>query len=187
MNPGAYGHYYTPKDTARRLTRIARKKGFRNVRVSGNEPTIAREHLLEVLEMVPFEMLFILETNGILIGHDRTYAQDLARFENLHVRVSIKGTNEKEFSRLTGAHPEGFGLQLRALENLRREAVSTHPAVMASFSTHDDIDALRRRLFQIDPDFKNIELEELTLYGDVEKRLQQASTKYQTADDPHKK
>ena len=186
-NPGAYGHFYTPKDVARRLTRIARKKGFRNVRVSGNEPTIARKHLLEVLEMVPFEMLFILETNGILIGHDRTYAQDLARFENIHVRVSIKGTNEKEFSRLTGAHPEGFGLQLKALENLRREAVSSHPALMTSFSTPDDIEALRRQLFQIDSVFKDVELEELALYGDVEKRLQQASAKYQTADDPHKK
>ena len=84
---------------------------------------------------------------------------------------------------MTGAHPEGFGLQLTALENLRREAVSTHPAVMASFSTHDDIDALRRQLFQIDPDFKDIEFEELTLYGDVEKRLKQASVTHGTTGD----
>lgn len=185
-NPGAYGHFYTPKDVARRLVRMARKKRFKKLRVSGNEPTIARKHLLTVLEMVPFDMLFILETNGLLIGQDRTYAQDLARFENLHVRVSIKGTNEKEFSRLTGAEPKGFDLQLKALENLRREAVNAHPALMASFSTPDNIDALRRQLFQIDPDFKDIEIEELTLYGDVEKRLKQASAIYRTADDPQK-
>jgi uncharacterized Fe-S cluster-containing radical SAM superfamily protein len=33
--------------------------------ISGNEPTIAREHLLKVLEMVPFDMHFILETNEL--------------------------------------------------------------------------------------------------------------------------
>jgi uncharacterized Fe-S cluster-containing radical SAM superfamily protein len=180
-NPKAHGHFYTPKDVAQKLTRIARKKRFKRVRVSGNEPTLAREHLLKIIEMVPFDLLFILETNGILIGHDRTYAEELSRFENLYVRVSIKGTNEEEFSRLTGAEPEGFGLQLKALENLRREAVKTHPAVMASFSIPNNIDALRRHLFQIDPNFKDIEIEELTLYGDVEKRLQKASVTYRTA------
>ncbi len=183
MNPGAYGHFYTPKDVARRLTLVARKKHFKNVRISGNEPTVAREHLLRVLEMVPFDMFFILETNGILIGHDRTYAEDLSRFENLYVRVSIKGTNEEEFSKLTGAEPQGFRLQLKALENLRRKAVKTHPAVMTSFSAPDNIDALRRQLFQIDPEFKDVEIEELTLYGDVEKRLQQASISYRTSCD----
>ena len=187
MNPKAYGHFYAPKDIARRLTLVARKKRFKNIRISGNEPTLAREHLLKVLEMVPFDMLFILETNGILIGHDRTYAEDLSRFDNLYVRVSIKGTNEEEFSRLTGAEPQGFRLQLKALENLRREAVKTHPAVMASFSTTDNIDALRRRLIQIDFDYKDLEIEELTLYGDVEKRLQKTSVTYRTAYQPQRK
>jgi len=184
MNPKAYGHFYTPKDVARRLTRIARKKRFKKVRVSGNEPTIAREHLLKVIEIVPFDILFILETNGILIGHDRTYAEDLSRFENLYVRVSIKGTNEQEFSCMTGAEPEGFALQLKALENLRRQKVKVHPAVMASFSPQQNIDALQRQLSQIDPSFKDIEIEELMLYGKVEKRLQQASITYRSAYHP---
>jgi uncharacterized Fe-S cluster-containing radical SAM superfamily protein len=184
MNPKAYGHFYTPKDVARRLTGIARKKRFKKIRVSGNEPTLAREHLLKVLEMVPFNLLFILETNGILIGHDQTYAEDLSRFENLCVRVSIKGTNEQEFSRLTGAEPGGFGLQLKALENLRRQGVQVHPAVMASFSPQENINALQRQLSHIDPSFKDIEIEELMLYGKVENRLQQAGIRFRSAYHP---
>jgi uncharacterized Fe-S cluster-containing radical SAM superfamily protein len=50
-------------------------KGFQHICISGNEPTIAREHLLGVLALIPGAIRFILETNGILIGHDNTYAK----------------------------------------------------------------------------------------------------------------
>ena len=180
IKPGVYGHFYSPKDVARRITRIARKKQFKKMRLSGNEPTIAREHLLKVLELIPFDIYFILETNGILIGHDATYATDLARFENLYVRVSIKGTNKEEFSKLTGAESAGFDLQLKALENLQRAGVMAHPALMASFSPNENIQALQTQLSQINPSFRDIEIEELILYGDVEKRLRQANINYKT-------
>ena len=121
-----------------------------------NEPTIARNHLIKVLEQIPGQFLFILETNGILIGHDKTYADDLARFENLYVRVSFKGANEEEFSALTGAEPAGFELQIKALESLYRAGVRVHPAVMASFSTFDHVLALKKRLGKIDPEFKGM-------------------------------
>jgi uncharacterized Fe-S cluster-containing radical SAM superfamily protein len=49
-----------------------------------------------------------LETNGILIGEDATYAQELALYPFLHVRVSLKGCTEEEFARLTGADPSGL-------------------------------------------------------------------------------
>ena len=100
VNPEHYGSFYSPRQVAANLTGIARKKRFRQLRISGNEPTIARDHLLEVLNLVPEDLLFILETNGIMIGHDRTYAEDLARHENMYVRVSFKGSNENEFSLL---------------------------------------------------------------------------------------
>jgi len=34
------------------------------------------------------------------------------------VRVSLKGTTEEEFGRLTGAQPGFFRLQIQAVENL---------------------------------------------------------------------
>jgi uncharacterized Fe-S cluster-containing radical SAM superfamily protein len=158
-----------------KLTNIALKKGFHQIRISGNEPTIARVHLIKVLELLPQNLLFILETNGILLGHDASYAEELARFANLYVRVSLKGCNEAEFSALSGASPDGFDLQVQALENLVRVGVKTHPAVMISFSTPDTTAALRKRLRAIDPNFENIEVEELALYGDVEDRLEKAN------------
>lgn len=181
VRPEHYGRFYSPRQVAEKLTGIIRKKGFRQARISGNEPTIAREHLLKVLELVPKDILFILETNGILIGWDKTYAEDLAKYKNIYVRISLKGCNEEEFSTLTGAEPKGFDLQLQALENLSRVGVKTHPAVMVSFSPPENVKALRTRLGRIDPKFEKIEIEELVLYGNVEKRLKKAKIEYGTA------
>ena len=178
IQPEQSGRFYSPNEVARTLTVIARKKGFRQMRISGNEPTIGRNHLIKVLEFVPKDILFILETNGILIGQDETYADDLARHENLYVRVSLKGCNEEEFSKLTGAHPQGFALQLKALENLSRAGVNVHPAVMVSFSPAGAVEALRTRLGKIDRAFQDIEVEELAFWGDVEKRLIKAKIEY---------
>jgi uncharacterized Fe-S cluster-containing radical SAM superfamily protein len=178
MRPGRYGKLYSPQQVAGKLITIAQKKRFRQVRISGNEPTIARDHLVQVLEQIPGNIRFILETNGILTGHDPTYARDLSRFGNLYVRVSIKGTGEAEFSRLTGAEPSSFGLQLAALENLVRFNVTTHPAVMVSFSSPENINAFRKRLKQIHEDFEDFEVEELVLYLTVEERLLKAGLPY---------
>jgi len=179
--PGAFGRFYSPEQVAKKLLSICRRKGFWQVRISGNEPTIAREHLLEVLRRIPEEVHFILETNGILIGHDPGYAEALAPFANLHVRVSLKGSTEEEFSRLTGALPAGFALQEKALEHLAAAGVSAHPAVMISFSSDADIDALRRRLARIRPHFAEFEVEELALYGDVDERLERVGIAYHSA------
>jgi uncharacterized Fe-S cluster-containing radical SAM superfamily protein len=181
VRPSAYGRFFSPEAVAGKLVNIARKKGFDQVRISGNEPTISREHLLKVIEGIPGNIVFILETNGILIGHDETYAADLATFKNLYVRVSFKGATKEEFSALTGSSPEGFSLQLKALENLHRARVQVQPAVMVSFSPPDNIRAFQKRLGAIAPAFEHIEIEELVLYRDVEKRLQKANIRYNTA------
>jgi len=170
-NPGKVGYSCTPDEVAGKLVKIARNKGFRRIRISGNEPTIAREHLLKVLALVPGDIQFILETNGILIGHDNTYANDLSRFKNLYVRVSLKGTNEKEFSSLTGANPTGFEFQLNALTNLYQAGVKAHAAVMAGFSSQENVKALQERLGKINRVFEKIEIEELLPYGGAMSRL----------------
>ncbi len=169
--PEIVGTFYTPRDVARRLIGIAKAKKLTRLRISGNEPTLCREHLLKVLELIPQEYLFLLETNGILIGNDETYAQELARFPSIHVRVSLKGTCEEEFSLLTGAQPGAFKLQLKALEHLAACGVAVHPACMVSFSTEDRIKALRTRLAAIHPSFVDFEEEEVILYPAVEERL----------------
>lgn len=163
---------------------IAGKKHLRQLRISGNEPTLARGHLVRVLELIGERRSFILETNGILIGADEGYAKELSRFENLYVMVSLKGTREEEFSMLTGAVPEGFGLQLKALENLLRYGIKAHPAYMISFSPPENIIGLRRRLKATHPSFEDFETEELILYPGIEERLKKMNIGFFTACTP---
>jgi uncharacterized Fe-S cluster-containing radical SAM superfamily protein len=178
------GEFHSPEQVARKLVTIARKRRFQQVRISGNEPTIGKKHLIGVLKALPRDVLFILETNGILIGYDNSYAEELAHFENLYVRVSLKGATEQEFVTLTGAKSEGFGLQLKALENLHGAGVDTQPAVMVSFSTPKNLSSLRKRLGWISKHFENFETEELVLYGDVEDRLRRAKIDFDVAHRP---
>src|SRR4030042_1516892 len=72
------------------ILKILQEKGIRQVRFSGGEPTIGRGHLLQILkELRNKRVRFILETNGILIGEDETYAQELALYPFIPVRVSL--------------------------------------------------------------------------------------------------
>lgn len=172
--PENIGRFYSPEEVAKQLISIARKKGFRQIRVSGNEPTLNRHHLLKLISLIPKDFQFILETNGILIGSDPSYAKELSQFSNLYVRVSLKGTSNSIFTRLTHAKPEGFDFQLRALENLVQEGIDCFPAVIADFSPPEDILNLRNRLETIRPDFYDFEREELILYPFVQENLQRA-------------
>ena len=186
IKPDRFGKYYTPEDVARRLVLTARSKRYNQIRISGNEPTICRGHLISVLELIPKDFLFILETNGILIGNEERYAEDLSRFPNVYVRVSLKGACEEEFSKLTGALPEGFQLQLKALEHLMKYKVNIHPACMISFSSRDNIRNLRKRLRAINPAFEDFEVEELILYPAVAARLKRLKTDFMTGHKPDK-
>ncbi|MEM0345608.1 MAG: radical SAM protein [Thermofilaceae archaeon] len=175
-NPRGAGFWCTPEEVAGRLRGIAERRGYSQVRISGNEPTLCREHLLEVLGLLEgSRLLFILETNGILIGHDSSYARDLSRFSNVHVRVSIKGASAEEFHRLTGAKPEAFELQLKALEHLLDYGVSAHPAAMLSFSEPQSVERLKARLAEIDESLvREFEEEYVFLYPHVVAQLRRA-------------
>ncbi len=182
--PSEIGQFYTAEDVARKLLAIARKKRYKRLRISGGEPTLDRSHLEKVLELIPEDYEFILETNGILIGHGPAYAEMLSRFKNLYVRVCLKGACEEEFSFLTRAVPEAFQLQLEALRNLVHYGVQTHPACMISFSSDENIMALRARLKAIHPAFEEFEVEELVLYSNVKERLDRLGIGYRKAYTP---
>jgi uncharacterized Fe-S cluster-containing radical SAM superfamily protein len=163
------GGFYSPEQVADRLHQIASNKGYSRVRVSGGEPTIGRQHLIMLLENLNPEYLFILETNGILLGADRSYVKKLARFPNIHVRVCLKGCNSDEFSMLTGAE-QGFDYQLKALENLRDEKISFN---MALVSLSKDRQQLFNKLIEMNLRDIMVEEEEIKLYPSVLKRLSQ--------------
>jgi len=187
--PSEVGTFYSSSDVAHRLLSIAERKSFNQLRVSGGEPTIGRRHLLQLLDELVLSRgyKFILETNGILIGSDSSYSEDLSRYRFLHIRVSLKGCNEDEFVRLTGAKPEGFDLQLKALQNMVKAGVKCHAAVMASFSTEESYRNLIERLGRINLSLaQEVEIEELILYGNVAERLKRYGLQYHNSHLPGK-
>jgi len=183
FKPAVVGEFYSPETVAETLADMAEKRGLTQLRVSGGEPTIGKRHLLQLLGNLENRQLsFILETNGILIGHDIDYANDLAKYPFIHVRVSLKGCNEKEFTMLTDAKPEGFRLQLKALENLMKAGVECHPAVMASFSQENSLRQFVQRLGSISQRLvDNLETEELILYPKVKRKVLQYGLKWFSA------
>lgn len=185
-NMGRYGKFYAPKEVFMRLINIAAKRNYMQLRISGGEPTISRKHLLQLLELISStNYLFILETNGILIGAYKDYARDLSKYSNIHVRVSLKGCTPEEFTLLTGAKPGAFELQLKALKNLLDYNVSAHPAVMLSFSSRENFRKLIEELESIDRRLvDDLESEYVFLYPHVIESLRKFGLKPKTAYSP---
>jgi uncharacterized Fe-S cluster-containing radical SAM superfamily protein len=131
--PEAHGRFYTPQQVFQILVQKARTKRVNQLRISGGEPTLCRRHLLEVLEQVKdTKYLFMLETNGILLGHHAEYAKQLERFSgNLHVRVSLKAGFADGFQKRTGAKREFFQLPFSAVKNLMQTKLDFHVACMS--------------------------------------------------------
>jgi uncharacterized Fe-S cluster-containing radical SAM superfamily protein len=161
------GKFYTSKQVVESLYSTSREKGYSKVRISGGEPTIGRKHLIEILRMIDSKLLFILETNGLLLGYNKNYVEELSSFKNIHIRVCLKGSNAKEFQILTGAK-NGFEYQMKALEYLRDEKVNFNIAIV---SVTSDKQKLFQHFIEMGLDDVMIEHEEIKLYPMVRKRL----------------
>ena len=186
--PAEVGKFYTPDEFAHRLVALAKKRGLRQLRISGGEPTIGKSHLLQLLDHLEKEdCRFILETNGIPIAYDESYAKELSKYDFVHARVSLKGCSGEEFSMLTGAKSEGFKLQLKSLEKLIEADVSCHPSIMASFSPRKNLNALIKRLESMGSELAmELEIEDLILYSHVINRIQKYGLKYYSVYEPER-
>ena len=178
--PETRGAFKSPAEAFHELNRVARKARVDQLRISGAEPTLGKAHLLGLLERVersPFR-LFILETNGILIGADPHYAREIARFEKVHTRVSLKAGTPGSFTRRTGATPESFELPFTAIENLLEAGASFHVASMTAdrrIVTKEERQTLVARLAAIHPALvRNLEEEVIDAYHTTLERLRHA-------------
>jgi uncharacterized Fe-S cluster-containing radical SAM superfamily protein len=163
------GEFYSSEEVADTLHSIADKKGYHQVRISGGEPTIGKQHLIEILETLKPTYLFILETNGMLLGCDKKYVEDLSVFENLHVRVCLKGADSEEFTLLTGAET-GFEYQLTALRYLRDTHMNFNIALVSV--RQEKKQNFFKKLVEMNLEKVMIEEEEIKLYPMVRNRLQ---------------
>ena len=85
--PQKTGRFYTPRQVFNGLAKSARKHGHTIISASASEGTIGREHLMELLNLVEkSEFVYVLETNGMILGNDAEYAQALAKYTRLDQR-----------------------------------------------------------------------------------------------------
>jgi uncharacterized Fe-S cluster-containing radical SAM superfamily protein len=166
--------FLSPNTVATELMKIVNEKGFAKVRISGGEPTLAWDHLMAILDiMQKYDVTFILETNGVLLGADPKRINNLEKWKNnLHVRLSIKGGTPSKFAKITSSNHEGFNFQMNALKELVNSEIECHPAIMLDFLTKDDFANLRDSLGKIDSRLESeLEFERLFLYKHVVNRI----------------
>lgn len=187
--PEKFGTFYSPQWVARELFNAAERgitspgwERFRHMKVdklrlSGCEPTLGKEHLLSTLaDVAPSRYpIFILETNGIILGSDRDYVKRLAQFaDKLYVRVSFKAATPEGFTGRTGALGDYYELPFKALKYLldegihARAAAMTDPGVMPKEERH----ILIKKLREIDPGMaRDLEEEQVDRYETTINRI----------------
>ncbi len=189
--PEIFGEFYSPQKAAEMLFKAAehgitysnhwRKliPKINKLRLSGCEPTIGKEHLLSLLQFVKESKypLFILETNGIILGNDKDYVERLSEFKGkLYVRVSIKAATPESFTQRTGASGEFYRLPFQALKNLLDKGIYARAAAMTDnrIMPKEERQTLIQMLDKIDPKAnyaKTLEEEVIDPYDTTIKRL----------------
>jgi uncharacterized Fe-S cluster-containing radical SAM superfamily protein len=187
--PERFGKFYSPQKISQALFNAAERgitslgwERFRGMkidklRLSGCEPTLGKTHLLSTLEHVAESKypLFILETNGILLGSDRDYVKQLARFaEKLYVRVSLKAATPEGFTQRTGAVGDFYDLPFKALTYLFEEGIFSRAAAMTDpeVMPQEERKILIKKLGTIDPMLgRELEEEQIDVYETTISRL----------------
>jgi len=178
--PEKYGSFRSPDEVFDELSHMARRKKVDQLRISGAEPTLCKSHLLDLLRLVERSTfrLFILETNGILLGADSEYAREIARFKKVHTRVALKAGTPEAFTKKTGAKPEIFKLPFQGIRSLLSAGASCHVAAMSAdsrFMTEQEREDLFELLEAIHPALlQNLEEEIVTPYPVARERLRHA-------------
>lgn len=172
--------FYSPQEVFDRLYDIVKANPpIDKMRISGGEPTLGKEHLLEVIELCEKSdcKMFVLETNGILLGQDNDLLKELKKFKKLYVRLALKAGTPESFSRITGVIPEAFDYPFEAIKRLRETNIYFSVASMCGdprFMTPYERVSLLTKLGQIDPNLVlNLEEETVFLYPSTMKRLNQ--------------
>lgn len=178
--PEEYGRFYTAEEAFNKLREAAHRYRVSKLRISGAEPTLGKDHLLALLKLVEESEfpLFILETNGMLLGVDKDYVKKVSKFSKVHVRVSLKAGTPEAFTRKTGATPESFEIPFKAIENLLDYGVSFHVAAMSGdpriMPPHERV-SLIKKLLSIDAKLAlNLEEEVVDPYETTLARLKYA-------------
>jgi len=157
------GEFCSAAEVISRLRAEADRTGIRNFRISGAEPILGEmsaRHLADVLGVFPGR--FIVETNGIILGHNPRLL-DLLLPHSPYIRLTIKGHSPARFQEITGGCGSAFQYQVAAARELRRRGSTFRIAAMAGAVDSHALD----KLF---PE-EEIEWEEFRNFGNAARNL----------------
>ncbi len=105
--------------------RVVLKKGYRIgvIRITGNEPSLQWDHVVEVLRLINSSKLreckVIIETNGVAFGMGKVNYMGLDELEvEIDIDVSFKGVNYDQFEWLSSVRREFFRYQIEGFVRL---------------------------------------------------------------------
>jgi uncharacterized Fe-S cluster-containing radical SAM superfamily protein len=153
LYPQRFDKFYSAQEVSSRLLKIAHQRSFHLFRITGSEPVLGEnsfQHLLKVITHIFREKprsIFILETNGFFLGYRKELIEKL-KFQNLWIRIALKGTDEDTFQNITGAKKEFFLYPIIALKELEKQGIKAWPAIMEDLFTENEIERLKRLLHE---------------------------------------
>ncbi|MDY6777627.1 MAG: radical SAM protein [Candidatus Nanohaloarchaea archaeon] len=167
------GRLYRPEKVAERLETLAADNDSTLVRLSGMEPIMGDDHLLQLTQHLSDTYQLRIDTNGMLLSDGFAAAlQD--RHDDLRIRLSFKGVDPDTFSRLAQVEPEQFQRQIDAFQSCIEHGITIQP-VLAGVYSDEDGEKLEQRLAEIDQDAASrLFIEELRLCPENHERLKEA-------------
>jgi len=172
--------FASPEECFRDLKNIAEENDLESVRLSGGEPTLNKEHLLQTIDFFSDTKYdYIFETNGILL--DEEYVDDLSDFkDDIYVYFSLKGNDPETFERLTDKDCKYWEEQLNSIKLLTEEGFRLGLNVMSDFISKKEMLFLMEKLRTIDPLLPfGIDIKKTSIFPHVEERLNERGIKYQ--------
>lgn len=134
------GTFRSPEYVAKKLNSMPDKHredwNRRYMRTGGCEPVLGEKslsHLIEVLKLLECEK-FLLETNGMMLGHDLSFFDRLEPFKDiLLVRITAKAHNPERFEKITGVYQKYFWNPIKAIHEAGARGFDCELAYMPDF------------------------------------------------------
>jgi len=159
----------TPQQIIKGTTTNLRDKSKAFIRFTGGEPTLQWPAITEVLELLvqitPPRLPILFQTNGIEIGKGNIDLNFLVSEPSQYYlfEVSFKGTNEEEFSLLTGKSSELYEFQLTAYDKLTElSQLHKNIQVVAVLGVYHSATLRPSRFAFVNPDTDEILFEDTT-------------------------
>jgi uncharacterized Fe-S cluster-containing radical SAM superfamily protein len=170
---GSGAQYLTPQDLVDQFLKIrcARESKSSVLRISGGEPFLAPDLVLDCLEYLERigldkEVFLWSETNlspflseepggpvlaQIWLQQRGSRLEDLASFRNFALHPCLHGTNPSDFHQTTLAQAEFFDRLVEAFATLVRSRIAIYPTISSNASPSDNLDSLFSKLKAIHP------------------------------------